>query len=239
MHAIHYDAIHDELVVSNPFAQAILTFPGNAKGELPPLRILQGPKTKLDSPDRFGIDPAHDEIYVGQGHEIMIFPRLANGDVAPSRRLSGDWTGREMVIDPIHDVIVVSGSAGGGQRGGGGNGTIFTLDRRGTGDVKPRTVIRGPHTGLESVRQLQIYPEKGWIFVSQTLNNDELKPDSYFVGVWSINDNGDVPPRWKIGGPKSGLKRARGVALDPRHKEVMVADMLLNAVLTFYYPEVF
>jgi hypothetical protein len=237
MHAIHYDAIHDEVVVSNPFAQAILTFRADTNGEIPPLRVLQGPSTGLDSPDRFAIDPAHNEIYVGQEHEVLIFSRMANGDAAPARRLTGDWTAREMAIDPVHDLIIATGSPGGSPRGGGSSILIF--DRAGNGDVKPKAVIRGPHTGLESSRQIQVYPDKGLIFVSQTLNNDELKPGSYFVGVWSINDQGDVPPRWKIGGPNSGLKRARGVALDPKNKEVLVADMLLNAVLTFHYPEVF
>jgi hypothetical protein len=100
-------------------------------------------------------------------------------------------------------------------------------------------MIRGPKTGIESTRQIQLYPEKGLIFMGQTLNDDKLKPGGYFVGVWSIDDNGDVPPRWKIGGSQSQLVRARGLALNPKHKEVIVADMPRNAVLTFYYPEVF
>ena len=33
MHDIKYDAIHDEFVVANPFAQAILTFRGAADGD--------------------------------------------------------------------------------------------------------------------------------------------------------------------------------------------------------------
>ena len=242
MHAIHYDPIHDEMVVSNPFAQAILTFRGDAHGEVPPVRILQGPSTELDAPDRFALDAVHREFYVGQGSEILVFSSLANGDAAPVRRLSGAWRAREMSIDPVHDLIVASGSpdasrSGGGSAGGGS--AILTLDRTGSGNVKPKTVISGPHTGMESVRQILVYPEKGLIFVSQTLNNDEIKPGSYFVGVWSINDTGDVPPRWRIGGPKSGLQRVRGVAIDPKHQEVIIADMLLNAVLTFYYPEIF
>jgi hypothetical protein len=239
MHAIHYDAVHDELLVSNPFAQAILTFRGDANGEQPPIRVLQGPSTGLDAPDRFAFDAVNGEIYVGQGREILVYSRMANGDAAPVRRLTGTWSAREMVIDPIHNLIVATGSPD-GRRGGGESGSgILFFDRTANGEVKPKTFIRGPHTGLESPRQIQIYPEKGLVYVSQTLNDDEIKPGSYFVGVWSINDKGDVPPRWKLGGANSELKRARGVAIDPAHKEVIVADMLRNAVLTFYFPEVF
>ena len=68
-----------------------------------------------------------------------------------------------------------------------------------------------------------------------------IEPEGTFIGVWSINDNGDVPPRWKIPGgtAKSVMKKPRGVVLNPKHKELIVADMRLNAVLTYYFPEAF
>ena len=66
-----------------------------------------------------------------------------------------------------------------------------------------------------------------------------MEPEGTFVGIWSVNDNGDVPPRWAIGGPKSTLKKPRGVALDPKNKELIVTDMRLNSVLTYYFPEMF
>jgi len=47
MHGIVFDEVHDEIAVTNPFAQAILFFPADASGEATPLRIIQGPKTHL------------------------------------------------------------------------------------------------------------------------------------------------------------------------------------------------
>ena len=35
------------------------------------------------------------------------------------------------------------------------------------------------------------------------------------------------------------MKKPHGIALNPNHKEVVVADMRLNAILTFYFPEIF
>jgi hypothetical protein len=67
----------------------------------------------------------------------------------------------------------------------------------------------------------------------------EMAHDRGFVGVWSIHDRGDVPPRWMIGGPKGMLVQIRGVALDPKNKSVMVSDKRLNAVLTYSFPEIF
>jgi len=40
-------------------------------------------------------------------------------------------------------------------------------------------------------------------------------------------------------GPNSLLKKPRGVALNPKNKELIIADMRLNSVLTYYFPEIF
>ena len=68
---------------------------------------------------------------------------------------------------------------------------------------------------------------------------DREEPEGIYVGVWSIHDNGDISPRWKLFGPKSTLKKPRGVVLDPKHKEMIIADMRLNSILTYYFPEIF
>ncbi len=70
-------------------------------------------------------------------------------------------------------------------------------------------------------------------------SDNDLASDTDFVGVWSIEDNGDVPPRWTIGGPKGTLVHVHGVALDPKNKSVIINDKRLNAVLTYYFPEIF
>ena len=59
------------------------------------------------------------------------------------------------------------------------------------------------------------------------------------VCAWSVNDNGDVPPRWQIGGPNQLLRQIRGITLVPKQKEVIVSDKYVNAVMTFYFPEIF
>ena len=53
------------------------------------------------------------------------------------------------------------------------------------------------------------------------------------------NETVVVPPRWKITGQKTGMMKPRGVDLIPRHKELLVADMRLNSILVYYFPEMF
>ena len=240
MHDIQYDAVHDEFLVTNPFAQAILTFRGGADGEEPPIRIIQGPSTQLGGSSRLAVDPVNDEILVPGGNRILVYPREANGDVAPIRILGGPDTKLRsiggVVVDPVHNLLI----AGTQFRGEGTPmGSLVIFDRTAEGNAKPKAVIAGSSTGLVRALQLRVYPPKGWIIVAQAGRGDVMEPEGTFIGVWSINDNGDVPPRWKIGGPQSTLKKPRGLAIDPKHKEIVVSDMRLNRVLVYYFPEIF
>jgi hypothetical protein len=255
MHDIRYDEKNDEFLVTNPFAQAILIFPGGANGNTPPLRYIQGPKTQLAGAiysglDRVEVDNVNDEIIVGVGGGIMFFPRKAQGDVAPLRIIKPDHPdfqiGQTTAVDPIHNVVVAGGtlrSASTGQSSRaqilGGGGAIGIFDRTANGSVKPKGVIGGPKTQIVRINQLAIHAPKGWIVATQPGAGNEQEPENTFVGIWSINDNGDVPPHWKLGGPKSTLYKPRGVTLNVKDKEIIVADMRTNSVLSFYFPEIF
>jgi hypothetical protein len=247
MHDIHYNPQRDEFYVGNPFAQAVLTFRGGAEGEEPPIRIIQGPKTLLEKPDVLEVDNINNELYVPQGEEIPVFPLLGNGNVAPLRVLRGKTTGWSAsggsAVDPIHNVYVAAGNIQDGKpRKGPGNRVtaLLIFDRLANGDVKPLRVIRGPKTGLNHIRQIEIQPEQGWIVITDEFDGTLPEADGTFIGVWGINDNGDVPPRWKIEGkPSNKMKKPHGIALDAKHKEIYIADMTLNAILGFYFPEIF
>ena len=89
MHDIRHDPVHDEIIVPNQFAQAILTFAGGASGEQPPLRVIQGSRTQLIRAERLDIDTVNNEIVVPNGNSILVFRRDATGNVAPIRTISG------------------------------------------------------------------------------------------------------------------------------------------------------
>jgi len=247
MHSIEYDPIHDEFSVPVPLSGAILTYRGGANGEQAPLRVIQGSLTQLESPDRLGLDPANNEIYVPQGRKIMVYHREANGNVAPIRILEGPDTklgAGAVAIDSVHDLLIAVGGAGGG--GGGGEGgfqsQILIFDRQASGNTKPKAIIGGPKTLLTSIGgPFAIYAPKGKILVpirGAITTEAMFAPDS-FVGVWNITDNGDVPPQWTLGGPRGAFQMVRGVAVNAKDKEVIVSDKRLNAVLTFSFPELF
>jgi DNA-binding beta-propeller fold protein YncE len=253
MHGIFYDPTHDEIVVPVALGGAVLTLPGGANGGEPPLRILQGPKTGLVQPDTLYVDVPHDEMIVDSGDDsVLVFPRTASGDVAPIRKIGGPRTHIRniygMSVDAVHNVIVVANRVETGGRDS--SDGILIFNRTDAGDVAPRGVISGPRTGIIKIRQVVVDEERGQIFATIKNNFENYDPAQErpspwnpdrtgFIGVWSINDNGDVPPRGVIKGPASGLVWPAGVAINPRNHEVYTIDSVSNALFMFHTPEFF
>src|SRR3990172_7190660 len=156
-HYIAIDTVRDELIVPNPFAQAILFFRGGASGDEAPLRILQGPKTLLNAPDNVAVDPIHREIYIAQfpTDSIFVFRSDVGGDVEPIRIIRGPRTKLDrpirIEVDPINNVMAVTTAS-----------AILMFNRTDQGDAAPRWVLSGPKTGLGtrySTRDVKLFPE--------------------------------------------------------------------------------
>ena len=234
MHGIAYDELHDEIVVPQAFAQAVLTFRGGADGEEAPIRVIQGPLTQLKAPDRMALDPVNNEIYIVEQGYILVFPREADGNVAPIRRLEGPDTGIAgfsfLAVDPIHDLLI----HGGGRR-------IRIFDRTANGNAKPKAIIGGPKSGFNGPNgAIAVHAPTGMIIASSRVSGESGSQQLNNVGevaVFSIEDSGDVPPRWTIG--RGFLKVPRGVALDPEAKNMIVSDKIGNRIVTFNFPEIF
>ena len=87
-HAVAYDAVHDEIVVPNPFAEAILFYKGDASGDAAPIRVIQGPNTLLEENEELALDP----VRASQNT-----PRLkaAVNAFAPFQDIYIDWVSHE------------------------------------------------------------------------------------------------------------------------------------------------
>jgi hypothetical protein len=167
MHGIMFDEIHDEVIIPVALSGAVLVFKGDARGDTPPARIIQGPNTQLIRPQTVGIDPYNNEILAGDpsARAVLIFDRMANGDAKPKRVLGGPKTGfREIVgvaADGKRNLIVVATRSVGAESG------LFIFDRTQNGDVAPIRKIMGPMTGaLGRFRQVQVDAERGKIYLA-------------------------------------------------------------------------
>ena len=246
MHGFGYDPIHDEIVVTSPLTQAILIFRGSAKGEEPPVRVIQGPHTQIlgtagGGLDKVSVDPDNNEILLPIAPSgVLVFARDANGDVAPKRVLSGPDTQirgmSPVVVDPIHNLLIVNSG-----------GAMLIFDRTASGNARPKAVIQGPKSRMAAISTIQVFPSKGWI-IGGCDRAPGMAGSSPAVCAWSINDNGDVPPRWKIPVQQLTGYAPSGIALDPAHKEIIMSaagqrlrppNGIMNSVITFSWPEIF
>jgi hypothetical protein len=180
------------------------------------------------------IDPVNNEIYIVEQGYILVFPREADGNVAPIRRLEGPDTGIRgfsfVAVDPVHNVLI---------HGGGGRIRIF--DRTANGNAKPKAIIGGPKSGFNGPNgAITIHAETGMIVASSRVSGNAGSDQLNNIGevaVYSIHDSGDVRPRWTIG--RGFLKVPRGVALDAEAKNLIVSDKIGNRIVTFHLPEIF
>src|SRR5262249_54537534 len=150
MHGFSYDRLHDEVVVNSPLTQAILIFRGSVNGEEAPIRVIQGPKTRILGMGYAALstvtaDPENNEIFlpVGSGgyrpggtggtEGVLVFDRMANGDVAPKRILSGPDTqirsaSPHVAVDSVHNLLIVKSNG------------LLIFDRTASGNTKPLRV---------------------------------------------------------------------------------------------------
>ena len=114
----------------------------DAAGDAPPLRVIQGPKTRLNWATGLAVDPDRRELYVANdmGDEVLVFDASAQGDVAPKRILKGP---KSMIKNPLgvfldlqHDELWVANF---------GNHSATVYRRDASGDTPPlRTIRSGP-----------------------------------------------------------------------------------------------
>lgn len=239
MHGLYYDAVHDEMVVPVALAGAILTFRGGAQGAEAPIRVLQGPRTQMTRPDTVYVDTKNDELYAPSSDGgLLVFPRTANGDVPPKRVLAGPKTKLSspdlfgiygIAVDPVRNLVAIANRyAELGDPGGPLDG-VLVFDRTASGDVEPRGIIRGKNTRITRLRQIEVDPERGHLFVSSRGDHE----GEGILGVWNITDNGDVPPKFVIS------TAASGVAINPRHAEIYTVAGRTNDLRTYIVPELF
>jgi DNA-binding beta-propeller fold protein YncE len=168
-HGIFVDDAHDELVVTNwgswnvmlgrytttsraqvempggSFREpSIAVYAGTAAGNSQPLRLIQGPDTKLAWPSGIDVDVGANEIIVANNGDdsILFFERTADGNAAPLRVIKGNRTGLKrpmaVAIDKQHQELWVANF-------GDHSAVVFDLQAR--GNVKPKRVLRNAPKG--------------------------------------------------------------------------------------------
>ncbi len=219
---IAVDTVHQELYVTNDLDSGsfINVYPLGANGNVAPIRTLSGSATGIEGPIGIMVDLVHDELVIsnykvaGNG-SITVFPRTANGNVAPLRTIQGAATGFDkpqgLAVDLAHDELIVANSFFFTASAG----SILVFPRTASGNVAPIRQIGGPTSGVCNPIGLVFDAVHDEVAVSNSHASTASCPLT--VATYARTANGDVPPIREIGpGPNSALSSSEGVAVATR-----------------------
>ena len=150
------------------FPPSITVYPLKARGDVAPVQIIQGPKTRLNWPTGLAIDEEAGELYVANDMDdsIAVFDIAANGDVAPKRMIRGP---KSQIKNPTGVWLDFKNKEVWASNFGNHSATVYPINA--SGDVAPLRMIRSgpleekalgignPHpVGFDSKREEIIVP---------------------------------------------------------------------------------
>jgi DNA-binding beta-propeller fold protein YncE len=127
---------------------SITVYSLDAKGDVAPLRTIQGPKTQLNWMGGISLDPETGNLWVANdvGNSVLVFKGTDNGDVAP-RVIKGSKTGLDhpagISVDTKNKEVWVSNM---------GNSTATAYSINANGDAAPIRTIRSAPVGRRSLK---------------------------------------------------------------------------------------
>jgi 6-phosphogluconolactonase (cycloisomerase 2 family) len=127
---------------------SITVYAADAKGNVPPIRRIQGKKTGLNWPMAIDVDLTRNEIVVANDGDssVRVFRRTDSGDVAPIRILKGPLTGitgpMGVALDRKNNELWVANY---------GDHTALVFSNTASGNVAPKRVLRNAPAGSPTV----------------------------------------------------------------------------------------
>ena len=139
----------EQPVVGGRFDEPSITvYPGDGKGNIKPIRKIQGAKTGLNWPMAIDVDRTRNEIAVANNGDssIRIFRLTDSGDVAPVRIIKGPRTG---IVGPMGVAYDLKNSELWVANYGDHTALVFPITA--SGNVAPRRIIRNAPAGSPTV----------------------------------------------------------------------------------------
>ncbi|HLH76489.1 MAG TPA: hypothetical protein VKV28_06725 [Candidatus Binataceae bacterium] len=197
---------------------------------------VKGPNTFLSFAAGVAVDPVRHEFYTTEndvGDDVAGFPYSANGNFH-SRVLAVPHGSYGIALSQRYKQMAVSIQH---------NAEIIFYRLQAHGAERPLRSIRGPHTGLADPHGVVWDDAHGEIFVSNYGNWNQGYWDADYSGggkyfppsirIFKDDSKGDAAPIRVIQGPKTELNWPTGIAVDPVHNELFVANEAANQILVF------
>jgi hypothetical protein len=203
---IAVDEHAEELFLTVQTPSAVMVYRKMAKGNEPPIRIIEGDHTRLEDPHGIAIDTKNKLMFVANHGSVAYSQEGKNFTRYPAE--GGGWhipneNERRKFMTPGSGKFMPPSI------------TVYPLGA--VGDVAPLRIISGPATQLDWPSQMYFDEEHGELFVANDVGDSVL--------VFRTNDSGNAAPTRVIKGPNTGIKNPTGIFLDIEHQELVVANM--------------
>jgi DNA-binding beta-propeller fold protein YncE len=247
------DAANGLVAMSDPNRKSLLLYDrvngaSHGAGASVPLRQIVGPDTFLGMIAGILLDSQHREVYTANNDiedTVVVMPYEASGNAKPARVFSVPHQSWGLALGQAREEIAVTVEV---------QNTVVFYRRQVKGVEAPMRIIRGPATGLadphgiywdESHDEIGVANHGNFRGVVQNTGGGcspsavvedgaeagESRPPS--VTIFSAGAKGDTKPLRVIQGPRTGLDWPMGVAYDPKHDTIAVANNGDSSILIF------
>jgi DNA-binding beta-propeller fold protein YncE len=207
---IAVDSKNQEIIMSNQHDSALVVFRQQAAGHEPPIRLLQGDRTRLANPHGVALDSANDLVFVTNHGQVSSRPVEGNDPATRSR--PNQPLDRDEALPGTGRFLPPS---------------VNVYRRTASGNTPPLRVIEGPRTQLNWPTGIVIDERRGELFVANDTGDSVL--------VFRADASGDVAPKRILKGPNTALDSPGGLFLDTKNNELWVSNYGNNS-LTVYQP---
>jgi DNA-binding beta-propeller fold protein YncE len=249
---IAVDAANGLVAMSDPNRKSLLVYDrirGASEGDASvPLRQIVGPDTFLGMIAGIILDPQHQEIYTANNDiedTVVVMPYSASGNVKPARVFSVPHQAWGLALSDSADQIAVTVEV---------QNTVAFYRRQVKGVEAPVRILRGQATGLadphgiywdDSHNEIGVANHGNFrgvvkntgggcspsFVVEDEAEAGESRPPS--IRIFAANAKDDAKPLRVVQGSKTGLDWPMGVAYDPQHDTIAVANNGDSSVLIF------
>lgn len=198
-----------------------------------PKRMVGGIHTKLEFNCGLYVDPQTGDVYSVNNDTIdtlVVFPRDAQGNVAPKRALH-TWHGTYgiAVDEPAQELFLTVEHIN----------AVVVYRKTAEGEEKPIRTLQGDQTELEDPHGIAVDTKNQWVFVTNHGHVKDSKPpragrfEPPSITVYPLKASGDASPLRILEGPKTQLNWPANLFVDPERGELYVANDSGDSILVF------